>query len=308
MEIIRLSDYPGPPEKLSIALGFFDGVHLGHRKIIDEAVSKAHARGCLAGVFTFRNHPFSVLAPDRTPPLITTFEEKAELIGGMGVDRLVYVDFDETFADTSPEAFVDEIIWKRLGACWISAGPNYRFGRDSAGDVELLERLTERHPFGLSEAVPVFHRGKMVNSTWIREEIQAGNLDNAAQLLGRPYFIEGEVVHGKGLGAKLGYPTVNIVPLPEKVLPPPGVFAALLYSGARTLRAIAYLGTSPTFGRNVLTLEAYILNFSGDLYGERLRLSLLERLRGDIRFESPERLQEQIRKDIERTLEILKRY
>jgi riboflavin kinase/FMN adenylyltransferase len=272
----------------SVAVGTFDGVHLGHRQVIDSSDS----------VLTFEPHPVSVVAPQHTPKLLTTPERKAELIASLGVQELVVIPFDADFARRSAAEFIDDVLVGALGATRVAIGENFRFGHKAQGDPALLaadERFTTVvHP--LLEVA-----GEIVSSSHIRGLLLAGDVAEANQLLGAPFQLSGEVVHGDERGRQLGFPTANLVPEEALVCPGHGVYACL----ADGRPAAVSVGVRPTFqtGRGEL-IEAYMLDFDGDVYGKTLRIEFLERLRGERRFETPEALIEQMRRDVERTREV----
>ena len=273
------------PGASCVALGTFDGVHLGHRDVI--AGSDA--------VLTFEPHPVAVVAPSHTPRLLTPLAIKADLIASLGVEELIVIDFDAHFAALSARAVVDEALVGKLGVTRVSVGENYRFGRSAKGDVAMLEadgRFATR-------VVPLRELdGEIVSSSHIRSLIAAGDVARANVLLGAPFEVRGTVVSGDRRGRELGFPTANLVPDETLVCPGHGVYACL----ANGQPAAVNVGVRPTFesGRGEL-IEAYLLDFDGDLYGSELRLHFLEKLRGERRFESPEGLIEAMGEDVART-------
>jgi len=272
----------------SVAVGTFDGVHLGHREVIAGADT----------VLTFDPHPVSVVAPQHTPKLLTTPQRKAELIASLGVDELVVIPFDTAFASRSAASFVDDVLVGALGAARVSIGENFRFGHRAQGDPALLagdERFqTIVHP--LLEI-----GGEVVSSSHIRGLLLAGEVAEANTLLGAPFEMSGVVAHGDERGRELGFPTANLVPDEAYACPGHGVYACL----ANELPAAVSIGVRPTFetGRGEL-IEAYVLDFDGDLYGSELTLRFLDRLRGERRFDSADALVEQMRADVQRTREV----
>jgi len=273
----------------SVAVGTFDGVHLGHREVIEGSDS----------VLTFEPHPVSVVAPQHTPRLLTTLDVKAELIAGLGVQELIVIGFDAEFAARSAEDFISEVLVGALGARRVAIGENFRFGRRAQGDPRLLAAdkrfQTVVHP--LLEV-----DGEVVSSSHIRGLVLAGEVDQAARFLGAPFQMRGEVVHGDERGRELGFPTANLVPQDALVCPGHGVYACV--ANGVTPAAVS-IGVRPTFetGRGEL-IEAYLIDYEGDLYGSELRLDFLARLRGERRFDTPEALIEQMRDDVTRTREI----
>jgi riboflavin kinase / FMN adenylyltransferase len=271
-----------------VAIGTFDGVHLGHREVIRGADT----------VLTFDPHPMAVINPSRAPKLLNRPGVKADLIAGLGVDELVTIPFDREFASKPPEAFVEEVLIERLGAEHVSVGENFSFGHKAAGTPEFLRSRPEFE----TRVVPLVEvEGEIVSSSHIRGLVAAGELDVASRFLGGPFLFEGEVVEGDKRGRELGMPTANIVPDDALVTPGHGVYAAW----AHGYPAAVNVGVRPTFdtGRGLL-VEAYLLDFSGDLYGETLRIAFLERMRGEKRFESVDDLVAQMRLDAERAREI----
>ncbi len=288
MKITRLEDVVQRNGGRSVAVGTFDGVHLGHRKVIEGSDS----------VLTFDPHPVSVVAPQHTPKLLTPLGRKAELIEALGVRELIVIEFDAEFASKTADEFVGDVLVDSLGAKRVAIGENFRFGHKAQGDPRLLvadNRFdTVVHP--LLEV-----GGEIVSSSHIRGLVIAGEVAEAAALLGAPYQLRGEVVHGDERGRELGFPTANLVPEEALACPGHGVYACL----ADGAPAAVSIGVRPTFqtGRGEL-IEAYVLDFDGDLYGRELRLDFLARLRGERRFETAEALIEQMHSDVQHTREI----
>jgi riboflavin kinase / FMN adenylyltransferase len=275
-----------------VAVGEFDGVHLGHRRVIEGADT----------VLTFEPHPRAVVAPDSAPKLITPLAVKADIVGGLGVDELVVIPFDGAFAAQTAEQFIDDVLLGTLGAATVSVGENFRFGNKAKGDVALLR---SRQEFDTRVADMVEVDGEIVSSTHIRGLIVAGEIEKANRFLGLPYHLRGEVRHGDKRGRTLGYPTANLVPDPALVHPGNGIYAcrAAVCDEAGEWQwwpAAVSIGVRPTFtsGRGVL-IEAYLIGFDGDLYGRELRLAFLRRLRGEKRFDSADALIAQMHEDVE---------
>jgi len=284
--VVSLSDVEPRPRR--VAVGTFDGVHLGHREVIRGADT----------VLTFDPHPASVVHPAAAPKLLTTVARKAEVVATMGVEELVVVAFDAAFAARSAQDFVDEVLVARLRATDVSVGENFRFGHRAQGDADLL-RGEGRFSTRVVELLEV--DGEIVSSSHIRGLIAGGAVAYAATLLGDPYLLAGVVVHGDEVGRELGYPTANLVPDDALVVPGHGVYAARaeLDDGSEHAAAVS-IGVRPTFasGRGEL-VEAFLLDWDGDLYDRTLRLHFLERLRGERRFDSADALVEQMHRDIE---------
>ncbi len=288
MKVTRLPDVERSGAR-SVAVGTFDGVHLGHREVIAGSDS----------VLTFDPHPVSVVAPQHTPKLLTTLERKAELIASLGVAELIVIPFNADFAARSAAEFIDEVLVGALGARRVAVGENFRFGHRAHGDPRLLS-ADERFTTVVHPLLEV--DGEVVSSSHIRGLVLAGEVAEANRMLGAPFELSGEVTPGDQRGRRLGFPTANIVPAEELVCPGHGVYACL----ADGRPAAVSIGVRPTFqtGRGEL-IEAHILDFDGELYGTRLRLQFLERLRGERRFESPALLIEQMHRDVQRTREIV---
>jgi riboflavin kinase / FMN adenylyltransferase len=274
-----------------VAIGTFDGVHLGHREVI---------RG-MDTVLTFDPHPMSVIHPEATPKLLNPFAIKRDLVGGLGVEDLVVIPFDRHFASLEAEEFVEQVLVQKLRAEAVSVGENFRFGKGARGTPEFL---AERSEFDTRVVPLVEVAGETVSSSHIRGLVAAGEVGKAAQFLGGPFLFDGEIVEGDRRGRELGFPTANIVPDDRLVTPGHGVYAAW----AHGYPAAVNVGVRPTFetGRGLL-VEAYLLDFQGDLYGTTLRIAFLERMRGERRFESVDELVEQMGKDVSQAREICDR-
>jgi riboflavin kinase/FMN adenylyltransferase len=294
MLVTWLPDVRHRPRRL--AVGEFDGVHLGHREVI---------RGSDT-VLTFEPHPRAVIAPESAPKLITSLDTKIDLIAGLGVEELVVIPFDGEFASQSAQEFIDHVLLERLGAKRVSVGENFRFGHRARGDTDLL-RAQPAFDTRVVELVEV--DGEIVSSSHIRGLIVAGDVGGANHFLGSPYQFRGEVRHGDKRGRTLGFPTANLVPPAELCYPGHGIYAcrAAVERGERWQwwPAAVNVGVRPTFvtGRGVL-IEAYLIGFDGDLYGRELRLTFLSRLRGEKRFDSTEALVDQMTRDVEQARRI----
>jgi riboflavin kinase / FMN adenylyltransferase len=283
MQVTMLADVEARPRR--VAVGEFDGVHLGHREVI-------------AGndtVLTFEPHPLAVVRPEAAPRLLTTLDAKAELIAGLGVRELVLIPFDERFAAQTPHEFIDHILVERLQATHVSVGENFRFGHGAAGDTAMLG-ADPRFETRVVRLVEV--EGEIVSSSHIRALVTAGDVERAARFLGSPFQMRGEVVTGDRRGRELGFPTANIVPDEELVCPGHGIYAAR----ADGRCAAVSVGVRPTFGTGrAVLVEAFLLDFDGDLYGHMLRVDFLARLRGERRFDTVEALIGQMRLDVQET-------
>lgn len=294
MKVTHLPDVEPRPRR--VAVGTFDGVHLGHREVIRGADT----------VLTFDPHPQSVVSPGGGPRLLTTFERKKQLIAGLGVEELVVIPFDGDFAAQAPQRFVDHVLVEKLQATHVSVGENFRFGHKAQGDCAML-RDDPRFETRVQELQEL--AGEVVSSSHIRGLILAGDVAEGGKLLGEPFQVWGEVVHGDKRGRTLGYPTANLVPDARYVTPGHGVYACragVVGPDAEVWFAAAVnVGVRPQFvtGRGEL-IEAYLLDFEGDLYGQQLRIEFLDRLRGEKRFDSVDALVEQMGADVDRAREI----
>jgi riboflavin kinase/FMN adenylyltransferase len=290
VKVTSLPDAEPRPRK--VAVGTFDGVHLGHREVI---------RGNDT-VLTFDPHPLSVVAPQALPKLLDSPAIKRDLIAGLDVEELVSIPFDREFASKSADQFIEEVLIEKLGATHVSVGENFRFGQKAKGDPDLLRSRNEFE----TRVVPLVEvENETVSSTHIRALVAAGDVERAAHFLGAPFMLEGEVVGGDEVGRTLGFPTANIVPQDHLAHPGHGIYAAWAHGHM----AAVNVGVRPTFktGRGLL-VEAYLIDFDADLYGQILRIAFVQRLRGERRFESAEALTEQMHRDVEDARNVLLRF
>ena len=293
-----------PLGPLHVALGVFDGVHLGHRALITHLVRGSRAAGAAAIAATFDPLPIEVLAPGAPPSALSDAEERCALLHEAGADAVALIRFDEPFAALPPETFVARLL--SAGAVGrVVVGTDFRFGRGRSGDLTLLRQLGRQHGFEVDEFPPLEARGAVVSSTRIRNALRAGEVELAAALLGRPYAVSGTVVHGEQRGRGLGYPTINIETPPGRLLPKDGIYAMWVDVGDGRHSAAASLGLRPTFGSGPRRLEAFLLDFSGELYDAQVRASFVHRLRDELYFEGPEALAAQIAEDVEAAREAL---
>jgi riboflavin kinase/FMN adenylyltransferase len=286
IEVIQLPE--AEPRDRHVAVGMFDGVHVGHRNVIEGADT----------VLTFEPHPLEVIHPEAAPRLIMPFALKRDVIDGLGVQELVVIRFDRAFSRLTAEEFIEKVLLERLGATKVSIGENFRFGARAQGDAEMLQSRTEFE----TRIVPLVEvDGETVSSTRVRALIAAGDMDGAMRCLGAPFLLQGEVVEGDQRGRELGFPTANIVPDDELVPPGHGVYAAF----ADEHPAAVNVGIRPTFdtGRGLL-VEAYLIDHDEDLYGQQLRIAFVKRLRGERRFESVEALVAQMHRDVAEAREV----
>ncbi len=285
--------------KVCLAIGFFDGVHLGHQQIIRHTLADARQHQGIGLVVTFDRHPSTIVAPQRVPPLIYSLPQRLRTIESLGTEALLLLHFDKAFSLQTGEEFIQRL-GQDLGQIRsISVGANFVFGHSRSGNVELLKRLGKELGFAVHGQAAVALDGKVISSTRVRETIVHGNLDAVSQMLGRPYSIAGKVVGGDGLGRQLGFPTAN-VDTTGLALPPHGVYAVHAEAAGKTHRAVLNIGRRPTL-RNPnpeLRVEAHLLDFEGDLYGQELELTFVEKLREEKKFPSLKELRDQIALDI----------
>jgi riboflavin kinase / FMN adenylyltransferase len=282
-----------------VALGNFDGVHLGHQEVLRRAMEERRRRGTRVVAATFHPHPRSVLGAGDPPRLLTPMGLRREALLRYGADEVLEIPFDLELSRKSPEQFAREVLVGGLGAAVVVVGENFRFGHRAAGDVEDLSRLMQEMG---GEAVAVEVRGvggeAGISSTRIRDLVSEGRVDEAAGLLGRPYVLRGEVVVGDKRGRTIGFPTANVLPDAEAVVPARGVYAGFVLVGDEKYAACTNVGVAPTFGRAESRVEAYLLDFEGDLYGRVVDVGFTRRIRGEKKFSGVDELKAQIQSDV----------
>ncbi len=304
MEIIRHIVSHAPFPHPVVALGNFDGVHLGHQAILKRLVQEAQARQGTALILTFHPHPLSVLRPDHPSSLILSLREKLRVLAALGVQGVVLQHFTVPFSRLTPEEFVQRYLVEAIGVEKIVVGHNVSFGRNRAGRAETLERLGRGHGFAVEIIGPVLVDGREVSSTTVRTLLSAGEMREVTRLLGRPYTVSGRVEKGFQRGRGLGFPTANLRPRAD-VLIPNGVYAVVVTVGEQEIPGVANVGVNPTFGENKRAIEAHLFDFSADLYGQRLRVGFVEHLRGERKFPSVQELVRQIQEDASRARVLL---
>ena len=279
-----------------LALGFFDGLHLGHQRVI--LGGKIPHLPSATAVLTFRDHPLSILHPEKHPALITGLPHKIRVLERWGIGFTITLPFDESRSQQEPSAFLGELTGAFPGLQTVSVGPNWRFGKNRSGDVELLARWCSERKILLDNPDPVLHAGVRISSSRIREAIHKGNLGDASEMLGRPFTLLGRVVHGDGRGKEIGFPTANLR-TDDECLPPDGVFAgrALLHKN-QTFPAAINLGTRPTFNGRDRRVEAHLIGYSGDLTGSEIDLEFHRLIRPEMKFSNTQALSEQIKSDL----------
>ena len=301
MKIVRQpAEVPREAAPVALAIGFLDGVHLGHQRVIRAAIARARAAGGQAWILTFEPHPLQILRPGRAPALLTPTPQKLRLLAALGADGCLLLPFTPALAAREPEDFIAGLVAALPPLAGVSVGANWTFGHRGRGDTELLRALGARHDFEVEIVAPVLVGGAPVSSTRVRQAVLAGDLSGAAALLGRPFSVSGRVEAGRGVGRGLGFPTANLDAVCE-LHPPTGVYAVLAECDGVRRGGAAYFGHRPTFDATPRpVLEVHLFDTDADLYGKDLEVFFLERLRGDERFESPEALRRQIERDVAR--------
>lgn len=308
MHIIRkLTDLPADACGGATAIGNFDGVHLGHVRIVRRVLQRASEVGGPAVVFTFDPHPVRLLRPEQCPPPLTWTERKAELLAAQGVDWLVAYPTDVELLQLSAADFFRQIIVESLRARAVVEGPNFRFGHNRQGDVKLLEKLTADAGMTLDVVEPVEVDGQLVSSSRIRQLLASGEVGTARRMLSAPYRIRGMVSHGVGRGAQIGFPTANLSGV-DTLLPAQGVYAGCGWIGDQRWPAAVHLGPSPTFGDALVKVEVHLVGHDEPLYGKPLEVDFLQRLRHVRPFDSPEALAEQLTRDVASVKQIALEY
>lgn len=294
-----------PEEGSAVTIGTFDGVHLGHRTLIAQTIEEAGRLGASSVAVTWDRHPNATLRPERTPPLLASAARKVELLGESGLDMVAVIPFDHELSQWSPERFVEDVLVRGLGVRSIYVGHDWRFGHRAKGDVALLARLGERFGFDVHGARLAQVGEAAVSSSRIRRAVEDGDMEEARTLLGRPFDVDGVVVGGDHRGKSLGYPTANLEVDPALVRSPMGVYAGVAHAGENSKAAAISVGVNPTFGGDAATtphrIEAYLLDFEGDLYRQTVRLEFWKRLRDELKFGSVDDLIAQMAADVAET-------
>ena len=290
-----------------LTLGVFDGLHLGHQLIVKTVVERARAVKAVPTVITFEPHPRAVLHPESAPPLLQTLDQKIEAMGLHGIEQTIVIHFDQAFSQIRAEEFLRDVVTDRLQAKEVYLGRGFFFGHDREGNIDLLRRVSERLGFFADEVPEVRLRGRRIGSSRIRELLLQGRVNLARRMLGRPYGVEGPVVRGAARGNQLGFPTANIHPH-NRVIPRGGVYVTATLLEGRWRRSVTNIGRRPTFGDNLETsVETHVLNWSGDLYGDVVRVRFLHRLRDEKKFSSVNELKSQIESDVARARKFFER-
>lgn len=279
-----------------VALGSFDGLHKGHLKLIEATIKLAKENKSDSMLFTFKNHPLTVINKEAAPKLIMSNKIKIDQLEKLGLDILNLVDFNEEFMKNTPEEFITKLI-NCYNVKGIVAGFNYRFGYKNQGDIELLEKLSNKMGFELAIIEPIKYKDEIISSTRIRKLIAEGNFEDVNMMLVEPFTLEGEVIKGFQIGKSMGFPTANLKYEDELIIPKQGVYLTKVIYNNKNYIGITNVGNNPTFKDRAVTIETNILNFSEDIYGKQIKLLFLGKIRDDIRFSSVNELKKQLKKD-----------
>jgi len=290
-----------------LTLGVFDGLHLGHQLIMQTVVERARAAGTVPTVITFEPHPRAVLHPESAPPLLQTFDQKIEALGTLGIEQTIVIHFDERFARVRAEDFLKDTVSDRLQAKEVYLGRGFAFGHNREGNIDLLRRVSHHLGFLADEVTEVRLRGQRISSSRIRELLLQGRVNLARRMLGRPYGVEGRVIRGAERGQQLGFPTANLHPQ-NRVIPRRGVYVTATLIDGQWRQSVTNIGVRPTFeGDDTTAVETFVMDWSGDLYGDVIRVRFLRRLRDEKRFNSVDELRGQILRDVSRATSYFKR-
>lgn len=304
LHVKTLEAIPQTDKPVVLAMGCFDGVHIGHQKVISTAVEQAAERGGEAWVYTFNPHPAKVLCPDKAPPLISAPSCRMRQFESLGVKGVVEIPFDKTIAHIEPEDFLSNLQKALPALSGVVCGIDWSFGYKARGKFQTLEMFCKKHGVTATAVHPVLYHGERVSSTHIRKAISLGNIPLAEKLLGRPFCIFGTVIKGRGIGRGLGFPTANVEPENE-LIPAPGVYAARTRIDDAEIASAVFIGKRETFHDDDPVIESYLLDFDGNLYGQKIEVCLIQKIRDVGPFPSQKELIEQIEKDVARIRMIL---
>ena len=294
-----------PRKEMLLTIGVFDGVHLGHKHLISKLKELARKQGSLSGVITFSQHPQEVLSPKTRLPSLTGLEQRIALLEAKGVDIVIPLPFTPQLADLSPQQFLS-LLKEYLNMKGLVVGPDFALGKNRQGNADALRRLGKEMGFSITVVPPMTIDGEVVSSTAIRKALAEGDMKKAHKLLGRPFSLQGRVVSGDKRGARLGFPTANLETEPGQALPVGGVYACRAHINGQSYSAMTNIGSRPTFGGGPQLIEVYLLDYDGDLYGRELAIDIIERLRDEKKFDTPEQLQKQIAEDVKQGQALLK--
>jgi len=288
-----------------LTIGVFDGVHLGHRYLISQLTELAQKQGLLSGVVTFRQHPQEVLFPQTRLPFLTDLTQRTTLLKNEGVEAIIVLSFTRELAQLSPRQFLG-LLEKYLRMRGLVIGPDFALGQSREGNTDTLRRLGQEMGFSVTVVPPMIVDGEVASSTAIRKALAEGDMKRVQKLVGRPFSLHGRVIPGAGRGIELGFPTANLDTNAEQALPAEGVYISQVHIDDQAYFSMTNIGQRPTFGENQRVVEVYLLDYHGDLYGQELNIDIIERLRGEIKFDTPEELKKQIAEDVKQGRAILK--
>lgn len=307
MKIFHGTDNANISRPTVLTLGVFDGLHLGHQAIMQTVVNRAKAINAVPTAITFDPHPRAVLHPESAPPLLQTLDQRLGAFEVLGIQQAIVIRFNKEFASQNAETFLREVVFERLQAREVYLGKGFAFGKNRAGNIELLRKISAESGFFADEVPEIRLRGRRISSSRIRENLANGKINLARRMLGRPYGIEGKIIHGAQRGRTIGFPTANLKPV-NRVIPKFGVYATATLIDGVWRRGITNVGVRPTFEKEVEpSIETYIFDFDGDLYGDVLRVRFLYRIRDERKFSGIDELRAQIEKDTKRALKYFER-
>ncbi|MBA7714300.1 Bifunctional riboflavin kinase/FMN adenylyltransferase [subsurface metagenome] len=294
-----------PEKDMLLTIGVFDGVHLGHKYLLSQLKERARQESCLSGVVTFSQHPQAMLSPQTKLPCLTDLSQRIRLLKDEGVEAVITLAFTRELAHLSPGQFVG-LLKKYLKMRGLVIGPDFALGRNRQGDADTLRTLGQDMDFHVTVVSPVVINGEVVSSTAIRSALAEGDMKRVRKLMGRPFSLHGRVITGDGRGTDLGFPTANLDVDRQQALPPDGVYATWAYIDDNTYQSMTNIGQRPTFGGSERAVEVNLLDYQGNLYGDELSIDIIERLRSEKEFDTPEELKKQIAEDVKQGRVILK--
>lgn len=293
-----------PKKDMALTIGVFDGVHLGHKKLLSKLKKEASKNDLMTGVITFSQHPQEVISPQTRLPNLTDLDQRRELLKNEGIDIVIILPFDAEMAKLSARQFITSLK-KHLRLRSLVIGPDFALGKSREGDAAALRTLGQEMGFTVTVVPPMKINGEVVSSTAIRAALTKGDMEKAHRLFGRFFSLHGRIVRGEGRGAKLGFPTANISISPQQALTTDGIYATRAYIDGKVYKSATNIGTRPTFNGHHRTVEVYIIDFKGDLYGKDLKIEIIERVRDEKKFSSIEELKKQMEEDVKRAVVIL---
>ena len=307
MKIFHGTDNAGISRGTILTLGVFDGLHLGHQKIMQKVVERAKATDSVPTAITFDPHPRAVLHPENAPPLLQTLDQRLANFEVLGIKQTIVIRFDKNFASQDAETFLEDVVYERLQAKEVFLGKGFAFGKNRGGNIELLRKMSAKLGFFADEVSEITLRGQRISSSKIRQLLSEGKVNLARRMLGRPYGVEGQIIHGDKRGRTIGFPTANLHPH-NRVIPKFGVYATATLINHQWRKSITNVGVRPTFtGDKEPSIESYIFDFDGDLYGDVLRVRFLHRIRDEKKFGGIDELKTQIAEDSKTALNFFKR-